>query len=206
MEPVFEGGSFTLFEYIHKWGKGPARMVEHCIQQHADSAFVAGGDQLFQRLYITKMRIDRHIVFRIVFVVGGRGEDRGEVDAGNAELAQMIQMVNDPLQVAAEKVLRCRRSAPRLHIGRIPAGIAICKPLRENLIKDSVLHPGRRSKNVTTVYVREFKQPVGIRRTLSHKLTFCHPDALMPFLQQKSVFQPPVRGHRRTLPIIEHCI
>ncbi|MNY57628.1 hypothetical protein D3C86_1938600 [compost metagenome] len=62
-------------------------MVEHRIQQHADSAFVAGGDQFFQRLYISEMRIDRHIVFRIIFVVGGSGEDRCEVDAGDAKLA-----------------------------------------------------------------------------------------------------------------------
>ncbi|MNN96787.1 hypothetical protein D3C81_2158290 [compost metagenome] len=58
MEPVFEGGSFALFEDVHKRGKGSARMVEHRIQQHADSAFVAGGDQFFQRLCIAKMRID----------------------------------------------------------------------------------------------------------------------------------------------------
>src|SRR5690606_40253031 len=60
-----------------------------------------------------EMRIHLHIVAGIVLVVGRRFKEGREVDGVDAERFQMVQMVDDALQVAAEEGIRRRLAAPR---------------------------------------------------------------------------------------------
>ena len=73
-----------------------------------------------------------------------KAEDRRQVQRRDAQVADVIQFVEDPLQIAAHEVAERGRRAPRLGVGRIVGRVAVTKTIGKNLIEDRVADPRRR--------------------------------------------------------------
>ncbi|MNV68940.1 hypothetical protein D3C71_1618180 [compost metagenome] len=95
----------------------------------------------------------------------------------------MIQMINNPLQIAAKKVGWCWLCSPWLNIFWIKARVAICKAFREDLIEYSILYPGRWSEHINGVNKWELEKLVWIFWPVRLKIIFGHPNFLVILLQ-----------------------
>ena len=60
-------------------------VVDGQIQDQLDVALLAEVGQFFQIRFLTETPIDFIVIRRIIFMVGGRGEDGGEPDALDAQ-------------------------------------------------------------------------------------------------------------------------
>src|ERR1700730_12142767 len=93
-------------------------------------------------------------------MVTGRCKNRGEVEGRNPQVREVIQLLLNTPEITAEKLTAARFSmgsrafSPgagnhRLSVtvvlsgAHIIRGIAIVETIRENLVKDTLLHPGR---------------------------------------------------------------
>jgi len=146
------------------------QVVERAVQDQHDAARVRLGHQLAKRLQVAQQRVDGLEVGGIVAVVGARLEDRVEVDGGHAQVFEIVQLLDDPGQVAAEEVAVIvarparrlghaaidRRLVPRLveeqrqvaveHIRAvrwIVGRVAVAEAIGENLVDHGVAHPAR---------------------------------------------------------------
>lgn len=125
MEPVFVFGLFTVLLHIHERRKRLPGMVEHGIQQYANSARMAQLEQSFHGICVTEVTVYPQIVLGIIFMIGGCLKDRCEVNRINAQLADVIQMVDHALKVTAEEVERCRLTTPRLNLFGLISGLPL---------------------------------------------------------------------------------
>ena len=139
---------------------GPTAVVGDDIQQVAHAVLIQPAAQFGQGLIPAKMRVDVLVIHYIVFMVGKGGEDRVQVEGIDAQVSQVIQMLGDARQIAAVKndtgVLILRRGAAPgqglrtltavliIFRARVVGGVAIGKAVREDLVKNALLHPGRR--------------------------------------------------------------
>src|SRR5262245_14535123 len=94
----------AVLEQIVEGVEAAPAMIEHPVKHHAHVAGVCGGDETLKRGEITEVRVEPKIVEGIVFVVRSRLEDRVEVDRCRAEISEVVEMIDDPLQVAAHEV------------------------------------------------------------------------------------------------------
>ena len=58
---------------------------------------MAALDQTFEGFLIAKVWIHAEIVDGVILVVGRRLKDRTEIEAPNAQVCQIIQLLNNPL-------------------------------------------------------------------------------------------------------------
>src|SRR5258708_4346887 len=80
----------------------------------------------------------------MVTMIGCRRENRCEVDRGNAEVLQIVQMFGDTAQIAALKAISRWGSVPWLKVqSRFWKALGFCKTIREDLIKDGIRNPAR---------------------------------------------------------------
>ena len=58
---------------------------------------MAALDQAFEGFHIAKMRVHAEIVDGVILVVGRRLKDWTEIEARDAQICQIIQLLNDSL-------------------------------------------------------------------------------------------------------------
>jgi hypothetical protein len=102
------------------------------------------------------MRIDMLVVLTVVFVAGGRHENRVEVQHLDPQTLQVVQLVDDPLNVAAVEaadIRVCRTFGPVIHMLGMTDGIivlivhdiigriSVAETIRENLILNGAFGP-----------------------------------------------------------------
>ena len=149
-----------------------AHVVEDAVEDHADPALARLLDELLELLLVAEPRVDPRVVGGVVAVVRVRLEDRVEVDRGDAELLQVVELLPDALEVAAEVVAAVRALAARLGRGvvaavalrevvprllrrgeravadrpdrRVVLRVRVLEAVREDLVDDRVPRPGRR--------------------------------------------------------------
>jgi hypothetical protein len=100
--------------------------------------------------------INLFVVGHIVFVITGGGKNRSEVERGDAQFLQVVQVLDNSLEVAAEKLgaacfgigsLSPGTGDHRFAVAEILAtahiigGITIGEAIRENLVEDAALQP-----------------------------------------------------------------
>ncbi len=121
-----------------------AGVVEDTVEDDAHPAAVRGVEQLAQGVVAAEQRVDLEVVVRVIAMVRGRTEDRGQVDRGDPEVLEVVEVLGDPAQVAALEPVIGRRRVPRLEDARLVDPVAAGEPVREDLVEDRVADPGRR--------------------------------------------------------------
>ena len=136
-----------------------AGVIEHTVQNHADSAGLTGLQQSRQGLFSPQHRVHRFIVPGIIAMIGGRVKHRIEVQGSHAERRKVIQLFRNAVQrspkehVVFQAIPRMlgkgRRSAGKIRLrhrtrperhGTAPPE----KAIRENLIHRLSVKPRRR--------------------------------------------------------------
>src|SRR4029079_17335227 len=75
--------------------------------------------------------------------VVGRGlEDRRQVDGGDPQVFEIVEMLDDAAQVAALETEVRRRRVPRFEDTRLVDAVAGGEPVGEDLVEDRVPDPG----------------------------------------------------------------
>ncbi|MNW50722.1 hypothetical protein D3C74_281820 [compost metagenome] len=133
------------------------------------------------------MRVNFHIILSVIFVVGWCFKYRIEIYDRNAEIGQVVQMVNDTLQIAAEEVAIFRFTSPFQRSFRIIGLIAIRKALGKNLIKHCVFRPLRRTLQVYRMQERKFEQSQVLLWHLLIITLFSKPELLLALCQNKAI-------------------
>src|SRR5208283_4952649 len=87
-----------------------------------------------QQHHVAKMLVHREVVDNVVFMVAGALENRRKIERGDAEVAQVIQLVEDALQIAAREVAEGGRRAPWFGSERVIRPVAVAEALRKNLV------------------------------------------------------------------------
>ena len=80
-------------------------VAEHTIQQNADAPFLCRGGEGVQIGRVTQQRVDAAVIRRVIAVVGVGLKDGVEIDTGDAQGLQIVQLLLYALKVAAEKVV-----------------------------------------------------------------------------------------------------
>ena len=126
---------------VLKEGMMLGAVVEHAVQQHAHAARVRSLHQLTEGSLSAEPRVHIIIIHDAVFVVGGGGVNGRKIQAVNAQVAQVIQMLRYARQVAAKVHPGGWLCIPR----RSDIGLfahAVGKALRKNLVHDGRIRPG----------------------------------------------------------------
>ena len=135
-------------------------MVEHAVQQHPHAPRVRLAAQGAEVLRRPQHGVDGHVVGGVVAVVGGCLKNGIEVQGGHAQTFQIVQLGNDPCQIAAEKVAvadlsplvgaKLRRVLPIfMHrpVAHQSGGVgnaAAAEPIRKDLVAHAAAEPVRR--------------------------------------------------------------
>ncbi len=121
-----------------------ASVVEDTVEDDPHPSVVRRVEQLPQRRIATEERIDMEVVVGVIAVVRGRGEDRGQVESGDADRLQVGQPLDDPQEVTALEAVPRRCCVPRLEGAGLGDPRAGREAVREDLVEDRVTDPGRR--------------------------------------------------------------
>ena len=120
-----------------------ASMVENAIQHDANSTFMCGIEQGFEGFVSAKQGIDLVVIVSVVAVVGRGLEYRVEVNRGDAEVFQIIQLLINAHQIPAFVAVDGGGGVPFFEKTRFVHSRTPGKPVGEDLVKDGVLHPIR---------------------------------------------------------------
>ena len=86
-------------------------------------------------------RIHGLVVEGVVAVVRGRREDRGQVQRGDAERPEVVQVLGDAEEIAALEAVDRGRGVPRLQFARLANPGAGRETVREDLIEHGIADP-----------------------------------------------------------------
>ena len=136
--------------------------------------------------YFAKVGVDVAVILRVVLVVGGRDEDRIEVDRVDPQLVEVIELVDDALQVSAvvlARVITRWRTVPVVDVHDLSAvvgvlaghdvvaRVAVAEPVREDLVHHRALgplrHPELRVKIPPPVRLAALRIAVGVFRCIA---------------------------------------
>ena len=149
MEPVAVGRLATVLEHVMERPEPSTAVVEDAVEDDPHPASVGLVEQFTERRVAAQQRVDRHVVVRVVAVVRCRGEDRREVQRGDAEVIELVQALGDAEQIAALEPVICRRRVPVLQRPdrrQTPTPRkSVGKDLVEDGLRDPVRNPGTRS-------------------------------------------------------------
>ena len=144
VEPVAVRGAGAVLQDVVERPEPAPRVVEHPVEDDAHAACVGRVQQLAQGVVAAQERVDLQVVERVVAVVGGRLEDRGEVDRrdargprGTASRSAMPRR-SPPLNPWSVGGASQASSVPGLRT-RERGG----EPVREDLVEDRVANPLR---------------------------------------------------------------
>ena len=145
VEPVEVGRVLAVLEDVVELEEPPAGVVEHAVEHHPHAPRVAGVQELAQCGVAAEHRVDLLVVVRVVAVVAGGLEDRREVDRVDAEVLQIVELLDHADEVAALVAVRRRRVAPGVQARGLGDGQAAGEAVGEDLVEDGVADPvGRR--------------------------------------------------------------
>ena len=120
-----------------------AGVVEDAVQHHADAAGVRRVEQLAQRRVAAQHRVHLVVVVRVIAMVRARLEDRVEVDGVDPQVGQVVQVLGHAEQIAALVAVGRGRRAPRLQVAGLRHAVGPGETIREDLVENGVLDPGR---------------------------------------------------------------
>ena len=118
-----------------------AGVVEDAVEHDADAPGVGFVDQPAEGRVAAEHRVDLLVVVRVIAMVRGRLEDRREVDGVDAQVAQIVEMLDDADQVAALVAVIRRRRAPLVEVPGLGDRQAPREPIGEDLVEDRVADP-----------------------------------------------------------------
>ena len=96
-----------------------AGVVEHAVQDDGDAPLRRPLDQFAELVLGAEKRIDLEIVARVIAVVGRRLEDGRQIDRAYAERLEIVELVDDPLQIAAVEVVGAVHAVGVAQCGRL---------------------------------------------------------------------------------------
>ena len=116
-------------------------------------------NQMLKGLFISETGINLRIVRCIIFVIGRRLVDGGQINSVDSQLLEIIQFLCNTSQISSKAFLIGNASmiAPRQHIFRIIGGIPIAEPVRKYLIPDRIIHPCRCLWHIAGIHPRKNK-------------------------------------------------
>src|SRR5688572_15934473 len=83
-------------------------MIEHAIHYKANSQLIGVFDQILPILLCAKVWVDLVVILGVVGVIGGRVEDRVEIDRIDTQRLQVIQILIHTLEVTAHVIAAAR--------------------------------------------------------------------------------------------------
>ena len=184
-----------------------AGVVGRQVAQDPPAARVHGGREPDVRRVAAEQRVDLLEGRGVVAVVALAGEDRRRVDDADADVGEVVEVLGDPVEVAAEVLQRrarvealedhhvvpLRRHRPlggRALGGRGRPG----EPVREDLVDDRVARPVRRRP------VRAEPEVEGVRRVVLDDPDGAHPALAAAAVEQEAVVGDRVVHRQRGLP------
>ena len=141
VEPLPVRRGEPVLDDVMERPEAAAAVVEHAVEDDPHPPAVSLGEELAEGLVPAEERVDRAVVVGVVAMVGGRGEDRREVEGGDAKLGEVRQSLGDTEQVAALEAVDGRRAVPRLEPARLGDALARSEPVWEDLVEDGVTDP-----------------------------------------------------------------
>ena len=134
-----------------------AGVAEHAIENDADALFGSGGAKGAELLIRAQQRVGLEVVGRVVAVVGVGLKDRVQIQAGDAEITQIRQLLLDSREVAAVvvhvQVALALLGRPEVGLtglvgavdavgeGHLLAGVALAEAVGEDLVHRAVFQP-----------------------------------------------------------------
>ena len=111
--------------------------------------------------FCPELRINLHIIHRIILVIRYRPEDWCQIDRRNSKVLQIVQFFDNSTEISARKTFRCRQRSPlHIDIGAVLFCISTEKTVHKNLIEHRALHPFYRRQYVIAVDVRHLEEIV----------------------------------------------
>ena len=80
-------------------------MVEHAIHNQVHATLVHLCYQLLEVLHVAQQRVKSAIIYCIIAMVGAGTHHRVYINGGNAQILQIVQLLGDTCQIAAEEVV-----------------------------------------------------------------------------------------------------
>ena len=124
VEPVFVCRGFTLFDNVLKGKEVPSHMVKHTIDDHPHTQRVACAYQVAEILVCSKTGVDVEIVDQVVLVVFTCDENRVNINAVKAEIADVVEILRDPTDGPSE--LSVGDLSVPVALARLPADGTLC--------------------------------------------------------------------------------
>ena len=134
---------FAAFAEIGKGEEIRRGMVEDAVQDDPHPPGMTRIHEMPEDLFIPERGVDPHVVGGVILVVARGKEDGVEVQGVHAQRLDVVQVVNDPLHIAAEEIPAIRDAAPRSNTPGIVGWIAVREAFRKDLIEDGISNPGR---------------------------------------------------------------
>src|SRR5688572_24164948 len=135
VKPVSVRRAVAAFQHMVKLPETARTVVENTIQDNAHIPFVCLLEQFVERLLPAEQGVDSVKIKGMVAVVSSGGKDRIQIQRGDAQILQIVQLFGDPIQVAALKAVHSGGGIPRLE-EKVSCGVAcaFCKTIRKNLV------------------------------------------------------------------------
>ena len=121
--------------------KASAGVVEDSVQNDPNASIVSFVNHASQCLSAPEHGVDLLVVVRVISVIGGRLEHGREVDRGDAERNQVIEVLEDADQIAALIAVISGRCTPRVEVAGLRHRRAPREAIGENLVEDRVANP-----------------------------------------------------------------
>ena len=148
-EPVEVGRVLAVLQDVVELEESPARVVEHAVEDDLDPPGVGPVDQPAERRVAAEHRVDPVVIVGVVAVVGGRLEDRREVDRVDAEVGQVVEVFQDAEQVAPLVAVGVGGSPQASRWAGLGTRQAAREAVGEDLVEDRVADPVGRLGSVT---------------------------------------------------------
>ncbi len=86
-------------------------------------------------------RVDFLVIVRVIAMIGGRLEHRGEVDGVDSQILEIVEVLDHADQVAPLVAVIRRRRAPLVQVPRFGNRHAPREPIGKDLVKDGITNP-----------------------------------------------------------------
>ena len=162
--PVYNYAHSACVNFLYEVGKIFVALFEVDFRSYALYIFGRVAVVVFPVLHTVvhifldnrEVRVDMVVILSIVFMVGGRNEQRIEINSLYAQILQIVEFFSDPLQIAAVETADVEFVGIFIPLGyalRVPArvvifvvlhvvrGVAVAETVGENLIENGALSP-----------------------------------------------------------------
>ena len=123
------------------WKEAAAGVVEHAVEHDPDAAGMGLVDQSPEGRRSAEHGVDLFVVVRVIAVVGRRLKDRREIDGVDAQVGQVVEVLDDADQVAPLIAVVSRRCAPLVEVARLGHRHAPREAIGKDLVEDRVANP-----------------------------------------------------------------